>query len=143
MKKNLFIFTFCLLISGLAMSQGLQFSRVLLVEATQQSVPAGKVWKVESVMPSTSYGRASASYYTLPSPTLANDYVIIINSNNVFLGDATAGVTSGYTGGSNAASEIFLGVNASLFPMWLPENTTLAASNNIKYISVIEFTIVP
>lgn len=143
MKKTLLIFSVFMLLCGLAMSQTLQFSRVLLVDATQQTVPAGKVWKVESVMPTTSYGRASASYYTLPSPTLANDYVIIVNSHNVFLGDATAGVTSGYTGGSSAASEIFLGVNAALFPMWLPENTSLAASTNIRYISVVEFSVVP
>lgn len=133
-----------LFIAMLTSAQGtLQFNQVLLVSNVQQTVPAGKIWKVESVMPQSSLIRVSDSYYYTPSPGQASDFVIVVNGYNVFVGKVTAGVTCGYTGGSSSTSAVFIGVNEALFPMWLPAGTTLQASNNVRYISVIEFNIVP
>jgi hypothetical protein len=137
--------TLMLLLAGFyANAQGtLQFNQVLLVNNVQQTVPAGKVWKVESVLPQASLIKVTDSYYYVPSPGQANDFIILVNSNNVFLGEVSTGVTCGYTGSSSSQSAIFTTVNTGLFPIWLPAGTTLQASNNIRYISVIEFNIVP
>jgi hypothetical protein len=144
MNKKILFTVLISTISTCIFAQGtLQFNQVLLVNNVQQSVPAGKVWKVESVMPQTSIIRCSDSYYNLPAPGPSNDFVIVVNGNNVFVGEVTAGITSGYTGGSSAASEVFVGVNTGLFPMWLPASTTLQASTNLRYISVVEFNVIP
>ena len=134
---------FLLPVIGYSQSMLLGFSQVLLVGSIQQSVPAGKVWKIESVMPSASFPRdAATNYYTLPNPGITHDYIIVVNGNNVFLGQVVSSTTTGYTGGSSAYAQSYTSVNAALFPIWLPPGTTLAAGNNIRYISVVEFNLI-
>ena len=94
-----------------ANSQTLQFSQVLLVSTTQ-TVPANKVWKVES--------------YT-PNAGIINFHYIVVNSNNSIVG----------------AVENYIHIYSHTFPMWLPAGTTLAAGQNVHFISVVEFTVVP
>lgn len=94
-------------------SQTLQFSRVLLVSTTQ-TVPANKVWKVESVVP------YSQNYVW--HEVVVNSLISMVGHvNQVGTGD----------------------VWFNTFPMWLPAGTTLAAGQKVNYVSVIEFTVVP
>ena len=103
-------------------SQNLQFSRVLSVSrttATTDTVPAGKVWKLEFVSCNS------------PSKSVHN---IVVNNNIVSL----------YTHESsgNSAYHDYIGPAG---PIWLSEGTTLrSGSAGLTYFfSIIEFTVVP
>jgi len=104
-----------LLIANKLQGQTLQFSRVLLVSTTQ-TVPANKVWKVESYMNNT-YIAYNAVHH------------ISVNSIDILVGNSINSQTP-------------IGTNHP-FPMWLPAGTTLAAGANVINISVIEFTVLP
>jgi len=96
----------------------LQFNQVKLV-TTVDTVPAKKVWKVESVL----YSNANTnSYISLNGTSLLVRYI-----NYVQIG--TTGV----------ASLIW----EMKYPFWLPAGSTLAKSTNVESISIIEYDIVP
>jgi hypothetical protein len=99
-------------------SQTLQFSQVLLIGSNTQTVPAGKVWKVETVLPE---GQGVTSLSRTP-------LFITVNANSVGIG-----------GFSNYGST--LDIHSQ--PVWLPAGTTIAAGQNVFRVSVIEFTVVP
>jgi hypothetical protein len=129
MKTTLLTLIFLFFTGSFALfGQGtLQFSRVLLVEQTDQTVPAGKVWKVESYTPSATYGTHTGS---------PQNHIILVNSQSRIVG-MSAGFNVNYSGGSHAASAF------STFPMWLPAGTVLRASSNVSQLSVIEFNVIP
>ena len=97
-------------------SQTLQFSQVLLIGSNTQTVPAGKVWKVETALPSVLNQNAE------------RQLSIIIDNN-------TVGIGGSINWGSN--------LNILDQPFWLPAGTTLAAGQSVFRVSVIEFTVVP
>jgi len=98
----------------------LQYNGVKLISSSQ-TVPVGKVWKVESILPNQfevqNIGVSGAR--------------ILVNGGSIYLVDRSGIPTSNNT---------FL---PSMMPLWLPENTTLAPSSGVLYISVIEFNVVP
>ncbi len=125
--RTLLLFSFVVSLFALAktsQAQTLQFSQVLLVSTTQ-TVPANKVWKVESYTPSSVYGVHQGSPQT---------HAILVNSLSRIVG-MVAGGSSGY----NYAHTLAF----NSFPMWLPAGTTLAVSTGVSQLSVIEFTVVP
>lgn len=135
--KNLFILFAFVGISKVAKSQGnLQFNQAKLV-TTVETVPAGKVWKVENA---TYNGGAIFCLSTGPSTvncgsSLGGIGVYGYMSFNIN-GQAT------YIYGTNANG--YGGYSAPLpFPFWLPAGATLAAGTNVRYLSVIEFNVVP
>jgi hypothetical protein len=99
-----------------ANSQTLQFSRVLLVSTTQ-TVPANKIWKIESFFPSQNFdlGNNNSSAW------------LSINNTSCFIGQHRSDA----------------GMSFMPLPAWIPAGTTLAAGQNISSISVIEFTVLP
>lgn len=99
-----------------ASSQTLQFSQVLLVTATQ-TVPANKVWKVESFFPSQNFNGGN------------NHTTAFLTINNIIC----------YVGQTRSDA----GMSFMPLPAWIPAGTTLAAGQNISSISVIEFTVLP
>jgi hypothetical protein len=114
-------------------SQGnLQFNQVKLV-SSQETVPAGKVWKIENILPSvrpttTSWGNATV------------DFTILINNQTVYyLSSESKG--SLYGNGQTGISSITAGIGNS--PLWIPAGTLLSAGTNVFSISVIEFNIIP
>lgn len=114
---------FCaLLLSGVnAIAQGnLQYNRVLLV-TTVQTVPSGRVWKVESI------GSSNGDMLSASS----NGPRITVNGTNIFLVN--------YSNMATSSNTFF----PSMLPMWLPANTTLAAGTGTGWVSVVEFLIVP
>ena len=118
-----FFFLILLLLSSIAFSQGnLQFNQVKLV-STQETVPAGKVWKVESAI-FQGGSNFQIVMYTYGSMSYS------INGNACYI--ATTGV--------NTSSNMPVHDNA--FPFWLPAGATLAAGTNMRYLSVLEFNIV-
>jgi len=113
----------------------LEFNSVLLVYSTPQSVPAGKVWKVESYMPSGAMVSTGVSMSGWGTTTWYARY-IKINNNNVWVERvfwADYGQSTQYPQTTNSLDG----------PMWLPELTTLSASNGVYAISVVEFNVIP
>jgi len=122
--KNI-VFICFLWISFSVNSQGnLQFNQVLLV-STVQTVPVGKVWKIESVTYSGGLPFLGAS-----SASATADQIKINSINQV-----VRSLSSQYNGGMTVWEQTF--------PIWLPSGTTLEVSTGVNNISVIEFNIVP
>lgn len=115
--KNVLVLMACAL-GGMAWGQTLQFSQVLLIGSNTQTVPAGKVWKVETVLPE---GQGITSLSRTP-------LFIAVNANSVGMG-----------GFINYGST--LDIHSQ--PVWLPAGTTIAAGQNVFRVSVIEFTVLP
>ena len=122
---KIIIISILTLISTVTFSQGnLQFNQVKLV-SSQETVPVGKVWKVESVCYSAgptifiqSFIYASMSY--------------AINGNVLYI----ATITDTEYRYNNPVKD-------NTFPFWLPAGSTLSAGTNMKYLSIIEFSIIP
>jgi hypothetical protein len=134
MKKLYFILF--ILINQLAFAQGnLQFNQVKLVTALE-TVPAGKVWKIESVIYNIAEG--STTYQTGNYGNCnTNDYnsaAIIVAGTPTKVGQGTSPL--GYSSGSYVHSYTIL-------PIWLPAGTTLSGGICLNKISVIEFNITP
>ena len=108
-------------------AQTLQFSQVLLVTSSQ-TVPANKVWKVESYTPS--------AVYALHSGTPQTHAILVNNLSRI------VGMTAGFNG-NYSSSSVHDAYSFKSFPMWLPSNTTLAVSTGVAQLSVVEFTVVP
>ena len=118
---------------GSCFAQGnLQFNQVKLV-STVETVPVGKIWKVENILPSvrpttTSWGNATL------------DFTILVNGQTVYYLSAES-KGSLYGNGQTGITSMSAGIGAS--PIWLPAGTTLATGQNILSLSVVEFNIVP
>lgn len=136
-----------------AHAQGnLQFSQVKLV-TTQETVPAGKVWKVESAL--SGEERYPTSGSTLPS----NSRFILVNGSSVCVHEehvATTGVGfNGCCGGGFWMNNVGMAVNSTTpvlvqvtaqptkLPLWLPLGSTLSIGTKVSSISVVEFNIIP
>jgi hypothetical protein len=133
MKYDLFL---CIAISGGLFAQGnLQFNQVKLV-TNQETVPAGKVWKVESVIyniPSGSNTYQVANYGDC-SPSDINKSAIVVDGTPTKVGQGTTPL--GYSSGTYTHTYTML-------PLWLPAGATLSGGLCLNKISVIEFNIIP
>lgn len=136
-STSLLISLFVLINAASTFGQGnLQFNQVLLVSGSQ-AVPAGKVWKVESAL---------ISNILTPSATQShmntNGAYILVNGNSI----AVSGTYASWGTPSvtwNASGTMTTSGNLTTFPLWLPAGTSLAASSNVTYVSVMEFNITP
>jgi len=151
--KTIFIFIFASAIGVSAFAQNnLQFNQVKLV-TTSETVPAGKVWKVESVLsPEVRYPSNNSSDF--PS----NSRVIAVNGGNVAIHEvfvngvglgfnSCCGIGTWMTNTGDAVNNtqreiVSIARENTRLPLWLPSATTLAAGTNVSSISVIEFNIV-
>ena len=115
-------------ISSASFAQGnLQFNQVKLV-TTVETVPAGKVWKVESV-----------TFTDIPNvSTIGNVWNI---TSSILINGASRQVRTirGRDKGSTATTDYW----EQSFPLWLPAGTSLAINGGVYEISVIEFNVVP
>lgn len=131
--KNMLFIVLVLITGNVAIGQMLEFSQVLLIDNNVQTVPSGKVWKLESCLYSStlpsavSSGSGSGTYSTL------TDLIQVNGQNNEVRTFRSGG---GYYHASSAVWE-------QKWPLWLPAGTTLRASTGVYRISVIEFTVVP
>jgi hypothetical protein len=139
--KRTFLFSLFFFMHLALFSQGnLQFSQIKLV-STLETVPAGKVWKVESAV---FMGGAPFCLGTGPNSNCAAGNL----AGSGFVGDMAFQVNGQtnylYTNlGQPGSSASYASPGYSPFPLWLPASSTLAAGTNMRYLSVIEFTIVP
>ena len=132
--KKLLLFTFILL-SNLACAQGnLQFNQVKLVTSLE-TVPVGKVWKIESVI------------YNIPltAPGYQSTNGSCNSTSSESTGIEIAGVPTKGGQGTQPASYSSLTYTHSytILPLWIPAGTTLSGGTCLNKISVIEFNIIP
>lgn len=113
---------------------GLQFSQVKIV-TTQETVPAGKVWKVESVIYNISLDASSAQSSSATSCSSAYYRSTAINVNGVDTKVGNGTMTAAYSNLAYTHSYTNL-------PFWLPAGYTLSGGPCNNMVSVIEFTIV-
>jgi hypothetical protein len=132
--KKILLSTFIVL-SNLACAQGnLQFNQVKLVTSLE-TVPLGKVWKIESVI----YNIALSEPGYQASSGSCN------STSNESTGIVIAGVPTKVGQGTQAASYSSLTYTHSytILPLWIPAGTTLSGGTCLNKISVIEFNIIP
>jgi hypothetical protein len=126
---KILLFSLFFHLSALLFSQGnLQFNQVLKVEDVNQTVPSGKVWKVESyhqeqVGISTSLPNTGCADLTRTRPYYVDNVSYqhlqpIGNGNSSFASAAT-----------------------NEFPLWLRQGQTLRTSCPGDFLSVIEFNV--
>ena len=128
--KKILLSTF-LLLSNLACAQGnLQFNQVIRVVEVLQTVPAGKVWKVESYLESELINSNSSSS-SCTSSTIHRP-LIINNGFYYFVGDVAWGSTNSLQM-----------MNHNKFPIWLKSGDQIRTTCSSDFASVIEFNIVP
>ena len=115
-KKIIITLSICLafVLSSNAQNQ-LTFNQVLLVTLTTQgdTVPQGKVWKVESAV-------STASLYA---------YFYVDNMLSYVLWGNNSGNGDGFVSSNTT------------FPMWLPAGTIVTEGSSVNALSIIEFNI--
>ena len=126
-KKIIITLSICLafVLSSSAQNQ-LTFNQVLLVTLTTpgDTVPPGKVWKVESSVSTVS--------------TNGETYFHVNNNKcNITLSWTE---TSGHSGTGSARAHAASVVNP-IFPMWLPAGTIVTSGALVSALSIIEFNI--
>ena len=132
--KKILLSTFIILCT-LASAQGnLQFNQVKLVTSIE-TVPLGKVWKIESVIYNIA---ATASGYQASNGSCNSTSY---ESTSIEI----AGVPTKVGQGTQAASYSNLQYTHSytILPLWIPAGTTLSGGTCLNKISVIEFNIIP
>ena len=108
----------------------LQFNQVIRVVEVLQTVPAGKVWKVESYLESELINSNSSSS-SCTSSTIHRP-LIINNGFYYFVGDVAWGSTNSLQM-----------MNHNKFPIWLKSGDQIRTTCSSDFASVIEFNIVP
>ncbi len=149
-------FTAFLLMMGVfsvVQAQGtLQFNQVKLVTASE-TVPAGKVWKLESVMsPEQRYPTSGTTFPTLSRSILVNGNTVTIREEFVngvslgFNGCCGGGLWLGNTSqnaNSNPTHLVRVASDNTKLPLWLPAGTTVAPVVPVNGMSIIEFNVIP
>jgi hypothetical protein len=110
----------CVALSSAAFSQNLEFSQVKLVTSSE-SVPAGKVWKVTSYIPTDVFNG-------VVDPTR---HGIGINGTLRRVG--------------HSSSTDSVPMSTIPFPLWFPAGTVIdpaISGSNVYAVTVIEFTVV-
>jgi hypothetical protein len=132
MKKIIFIISITFLAFSSQAQGTLQFNQVLLLTLTSQgdTVPQGKVWKVES------------SVSTVPDLQTAGESYFFVNGAKAEIHQLS------YWFNSNANPNSYNTINFSstfssttTFPMWLPEGTIVTLGDLVSALSIIEFNI--
>lgn len=108
----------------------LQFNQVIRVVEVLQTVPAGKVWKVESYLESELINSNSSSS-SCTSSTIHRP-LIINNGFYYFVGDVAWGATNSLQM-----------MNHNKFPIWLKTGDQIRTTCSSDFASVIEFNIIP
>lgn len=130
MKIYFYFFVIFLLPLTAHSQSNLQFNQIVIVSSVNQTVPAGKVWKLES------YQQEQVSIaYMSPAPSCVpldrqRPYYI----DNIYyynIGDLASGGSYIYN------------VPKNNFPIWLKASQTVRTSCSGDFISIIEFNIIP
>lgn len=128
---GLLLFTSC----GLS-AQNLEFVNARFVEAKTDTVPTGRVWKVESIIyeQGVTHCPTSSNYINISDSINLNGKGMMVRAQRF------SGLHPGWS--SQAFSPEFI-VWEQKLPMWLPSQTTIAVGRGVRYLSVLEFKKTP
>jgi hypothetical protein len=135
MKKiSILLILFC----GIKLqAQNLQFGKSKLIDSKTDTVPAGKVWKVESFI----YSKTVTDCPTGASSVNISDSISINGNKLAVRVQRFSGLHDNWRYGYGWSPEFFLWEQKT--PMWFPAGTTLSTGRGVLYISVLEFNDVP
>jgi hypothetical protein len=121
-------------------AQNLQFGKSKLIDSKRDTVPSGKVWKIESFV----YKLPPANCPTGSTAINITDS-IVLNGNKIGVRAQRFTGTVTYQAGSQgvAATSPNLVIWEQKTPMWIPAGTTLSAAGGVLYINVLEFNETP
>ncbi|MBM3423892.1 MAG: hypothetical protein FJY06_00175 [Bacteroidetes bacterium] len=126
------LFVFCITFRLFFSQFNLQLNQVLLVSNAVQTVPVGKVWKIESYMQAgVTISDMSESSATCNYP--GRHHAFLVNNQLYYLINGSPG---------HGSSGTYMAVGNSL-PMWIPVGTTVRTSCASDVLSVLEFNLVP
>jgi hypothetical protein len=143
MKTILFTIASVVIVACACAQGNLQFNQVKLVSTTE-TVPVGKVWKIENYLPSS---QLAIDLNRQPNQARAGgtkNFVVLVNGAQVFLQTTLTrevGRNDGYWSQDGYATAADYRIFDA--PIWLPAGTSLAASTNVMSLSVIEFNVLP
>jgi hypothetical protein len=141
---RIFIVIVFISLSVFVNAQGnLQFNQVKLV-TTSETVPAGKVWKLENYLPSSQLAIDLNRQPNQASAGGTKNFIVLVNGAQVFLQTTITrevGRNDGYWSQDGYATAADYRIFDA--PLWLPAGTTLAASTNVMSLSVVEFNVLP
>jgi hypothetical protein len=128
---KLSFFLLCFFAAFALQAQGnLQFNQVIMVGTQQQTVPSGKVWKVNSFLQTVTTNSNNSNSTSCSSTSWHSPF--IMNGDRYY---AFSGLTTG-------SGTLFMGVG-NHFPFWAPAGTTFQTVCSGDVLSIIEFNIVP
>jgi hypothetical protein len=128
--KNLLLIIFLFFSLSFTAQGNLQFNQVLRISNIPQTVPVGKVWKVESYLENE--GDNSSNYSTGCTNLGWHRPLTINNYNYYFVGSIAYGNT--------AYVQL---ANANKLPVWLKAGDIIKTTCIQDFASVLEFNIVP
>ena len=132
--KNIFSLIFAVLPYFNWAQSNLQYNSIKFVSSIQ-TVPANKVWKIESVLYSSQIPLANTNS-TTPFATIS-DAVVLINNTPITFRSTRTLSSAGYSGGAYYSTwEINL-------PIWITSGTVIEPSTGVAFISIIEFSDIP
>jgi hypothetical protein len=136
--KNFFLIIVLSSLTLIGKAQGnLQFNKAKLVN-TIDTVPSGKVWKIESIIYSSSIVDALCNTSTNNScNSNSKSDNITINGNSVIVRQSST-VTGSYNFGYSTSL-----LWEQKLPIWLNQGNTISSSNGVLYVNVLEFNITP
>lgn len=127
--KNILVFVFAM-VAFVAITKAqnseLKFNQIKMV-STSETVPSGKVWKVEAALAGNGLHNGSSTIEVVKT--------ITVNGNDVVIAGRS------YATQSSDGNQSY--GNYTKFPFWLPAGATLAAGSGVFEISVMEFNVVP
>jgi hypothetical protein len=131
--KHVILFSLAVFVSyfNSAAQGSLQFNQVKMVTSSE-TIPSGKVWKIISA-PYKNDQIGSAGSYTPSNPGVEFVQSMLINSEVVYIQAIRF-----YDG----SWRNFTGPTCQ-FPLWLPAGTTVQASTGVRFLSVLEFNVIP
>jgi hypothetical protein len=129
--KSIVLFFFIFFSLNLFSQGNLQFNQVVKVNNTAQTVPAGKVWKVEAYLQANTSISEFVEFPTCNFPDRQHPF--LINSKPYYQINGSPG---------HGSSGIFMAVG-NLFPLWLKAGETVQTTCPDNFLSIIEFNIIP
>ena len=124
--------------SGTRLSaQNLQFGRTKLIDSKTDTVPTGKIWKIENF----TYSKSLANCPTGGATVNITDSIVLNGNKMAVRAQRFSGVEDLRGWSTSLAPEYLLWEQRT--PLWLPAGTTLSAGRGVLYISVLEFKEAP
>gem|GEM_PF-403347 len=122
--------------AGGLIAQNLEFVDARMVDSKTDTVPTGRIWKVESIVYSqgVTHCPTSSNYINI------SDSIMLDGKGTMVRAQRFSGLHPGWS--SQAFSPEFI-VWEQKLPMWLPSGTRVAAGRGVMYLSVLEFKKTP